>query len=48
MRFEVEAKNRHRLFTEVSREVAADPKVYMQAASRFIGFTAIRCFVAYF
>jgi hypothetical protein len=48
MRFEVEMKNRHRLFTEVSREVAADPKVYVQAASRLIGFTAIRCRVACF
>ena len=26
----------------------ADPKVYVQAASRFIGFTAIRCRVACF
>jgi hypothetical protein len=38
MRFEAEAKNRHRLPAEVSLEVTTDPKVYMQGASRFIGF----------
>jgi hypothetical protein len=48
MRCEVEIRFPHGLRICVSLEVMADPKVYMQAASRFIGFTAIRFSVAYF
>jgi hypothetical protein len=48
MRCEVEIRFPHGLRICVSLEVMADPKVCMQAASRFIGFTAIRYSVAYF